>query len=146
VDILENQFARVRSTVPVLRFWLPLEEREGARGGRGRGVGASPPDGRIRSTLFVCLLASHPPQTRSKIAMAEARYGGAYVPKEAEPVDPKPAIDAACHSGCTKAWDIYKECEARIEAKGRGECSGYYMDYFKCIDHCATKKLFKALN
>ena len=78
--------------------------------------------------------------------MAEARYGGAYVPKEAEPVDPKPAIDAACHSGCVKVWDIYKECEARIEEKGRGECSGYYMDYFKCIDHCATKKLFKALN
>ena len=31
-------------------------------------------------------------------------------------------------------WETYKKCEARIEEKGRGECSGYYMDYFKCID------------
>ena len=29
--------------------------------------------------------------------------------------------------------------------QGRGECSGYYMDYFKCIDKCAVKSLFKQL-
>ena len=38
-----------------------------------------------------------------------------------------------------------KKCEVRIEEKGRGECSGFYMDYFKCIDHCAHKKLFNSL-
>lgn len=86
-------------------------------------------------TSLVCI-RSPPPR----------RYGGAYVAKEAEAVDPKIAIDAACHSGCEKVWDIYLECGKRIEEKGRGECSGYYMDYFKCIDKCATKKLFKELN
>lgn len=30
--------------------------------------------------------------------------------------------------------------------QGRGDCAGYYMDYFKCIDQCATKLLFKALD
>ena len=30
-------------------------------------------------------------------------------------------------------------------AQGHGECSGYYMDYFKCIDKCASKVLFNEL-
>jgi hypothetical protein len=30
--------------------------------------------------------------------------------------------------------------------QGRGDCAGYYMDYFNCIDKCATKSLFKALD
>jgi hypothetical protein len=30
-------------------------------------------------------------------------------------------------------------------SQGRGECSGYYMDYFACIDKCSTKVLFKEL-
>ena len=37
------------------------------------------------------------------------------------------------------------EWERRAEKKGRGECSGYYMDYFRCIDKCSTKTLFKEL-
>jgi len=138
VDILENQFARVRS----FYRW----RRERGQGGVGD-AGSGPPPRWPHQIHALCVSPRVAPTADPKQnTMAEARYGGAYVPKEAEPVDPKPAIDAACHSGCTKAWDIYKECEARIEAKGRGECSGYYMDYFKCIDHCATKKLFKALN
>ena len=73
------------------------------------------------------------------------RYGGAYIPTEVEAVDPKPEFDKKCHSHCTKAWDAYKACETRIEEKGAGQCSGQYMDYFKCIDKCATKPLFKSL-
>ena len=74
------------------------------------------------------------------------RYGGAYTPKEPDdPVDPKPAIEKTCEPACSSVWEIYKKCEVRIEEKGRGECSGYYMDYFKCIDKCAHKKLFNSL-
>lgn len=34
---------------------------------------------------------------------------------------------------------------ARSRPQGRGDCAGYYMDYFKCIDKCASKMLFKTL-
>ena len=30
--------------------------------------------------------------------------------------------------------------------QGHGECSGYYMDYFKCVDKCSVKNLFKELS
>ena len=68
------------------------------------------------------------------------------MPTEAEAIDTKPAVDKSCEPGCVSVWETYKKCEARIEEKGRGECSGYYMDYFKCIDKCAVKKLFKTLD
>ena len=169
--------------------------------------------------------------------MAESRYGGAYVPKEAEDVDPKLEIDKKCESRCTSALAAYDACAVRIEEKvrssgnrvpfrhatpplspqpsplflsfpsfttlhhdstlhlpstlstlpppyiiinaflhptrparggsflaptpvyalprptslphptpstlqGRGECSGYYMDFLKCVDTCAAKSLF----
>ena len=128
------------------------------------------------------------------------RYGGAYIAATSEPVDTKPAVDKKCSPHCTHAWEVYKQCEARIEEKvrahascraarrsrssgsgtcplslslprapcapllmncrrpprrvrparialpqGGGQCTGYYMDYFKCIDHCASKYLFKTL-
>ena len=34
----------------------------------------------------------------------------------------------------------------RIEAKGQGECSGWYMDYLTCVDKCAAQVLFKTLS
>eukprot|EP00325_Prymnesiales_sp_UTEX-LB-985_P025710 CAMPEP_0174718226 /NCGR_PEP_ID=MMETSP1094-20130205/28344_1 /TAXON_ID=156173 /ORGANISM="Chrysochromulina brevifilum, Strain UTEX LB 985" /LENGTH=78 /DNA_ID=CAMNT_0015918279 /DNA_START=12 /DNA_END=248 /DNA_ORIENTATION=+ len=77
--------------------------------------------------------------------MAEPRYGGAYIPGEVESVDPKTELDAKCHHHCEAVWSAYKKCEERIEAKGAGQCSGQYMDYFRCIDHCSTKSLFKKL-
>jgi hypothetical protein len=40
----------------------------------------------------------------------------------AEPVDPKPAADKACHTPCIKAWVAYEACTARIAAKGEGTC------------------------
>lgn len=77
---------------------------------------------------------------------AEPKYGGAYVAPEAEAVDPKPAIEEKCAPGCSNVWGAYEKCAVRIEEKGRGDCAGYYMDYFNCIDKCATKSLFKALD
>lgn len=75
--------------------------------------------------------------------MAEPRYGGAYIPTEQEAVDTKGDVDKKCHPGCAAVWEVYKQCETRIEEKGAGQCSGFYMDYFRCIDKCSTKHLFK---
>eukprot|EP00310_Coccolithus_braarudii_P016109 CAMPEP_0183331146 /NCGR_PEP_ID=MMETSP0164_2-20130417/548_1 /TAXON_ID=221442 /ORGANISM="Coccolithus pelagicus ssp braarudi, Strain PLY182g" /LENGTH=77 /DNA_ID=CAMNT_0025499533 /DNA_START=41 /DNA_END=274 /DNA_ORIENTATION=- len=75
-----------------------------------------------------------------------SRYGGAYEPKDVgEAEDVKPQIEAKCHSGCTKSFDLLQKCEARIEEKGSGECSGWYMDYLHCIDKCSSKLIFKTL-
>eukprot|EP00308_Calcidiscus_leptoporus_P010458 CAMPEP_0119355830 /NCGR_PEP_ID=MMETSP1334-20130426/4616_1 /TAXON_ID=127549 /ORGANISM="Calcidiscus leptoporus, Strain RCC1130" /LENGTH=76 /DNA_ID=CAMNT_0007369759 /DNA_START=28 /DNA_END=258 /DNA_ORIENTATION=- len=74
-----------------------------------------------------------------------ARYGGAYMAKEVEDVDTKPAVDAKCHALCPKPWAALQKCEARIEEKGSGECSGWYMDYLHCVDKCSSKVLFKTL-
>lgn len=30
----------------------------------------------------------------------------------------------------------YEMCGERIEAKGHGDCAGYFMDYVKCVDQC----------
>lgn len=60
-------------------------------------------------------------------------------------VDSKEQVDKKCHGSCASVWETYKKCEARIEEKGRGDCIGYYSDYFKCIDNCAVKTLFKTL-
>jgi len=77
--------------------------------------------------------------------MAEPRYGGAFVPQEVEAVDPKSAVDEKCGLGCVAVWEKYEACASRIEEKGRGECSGFYMDYFQCVDKCSSKNLFKHL-
>ncbi|KAL1525479.1 hypothetical protein AB1Y20_020335 [Prymnesium parvum] len=76
--------------------------------------------------------------------MAEPRYGGAYVPIDLC-TDPKPDVDRKCAPGCSAAWEKYQACATRIEEKGSGECSGYYMDYFKCVDKCTAKSLFSQL-
>ena len=97
--------------------------------------------------LSLLLLLTPLPSTLAEYkTMPEPRYGGIYTPKEPDdPVDPKPAIEKTCEPNCAGVWATYKKCEVRIEEKGRGECSGFYMDYFKCIDHCAHKKLFNSL-
>lgn len=82
---------------------------------------------------------------RQANGMTEPRYGGAYVPSEPELQDVKEGIDKKCHAGCASAWDAYKKCAARIEEKGHGECAGWYMDYFRCLDTCAAKYTFKSL-
>ena len=62
--------------------------------------------------------------------------------EEEEPVDPKIAIDAKCaaSTACTKLLVEYEACAKRIEAKGQGECSGWYMDYLGCIDACVRPR------
>jgi len=75
----------------------------------------------------------------------EPSYSGAYLPKSTAEVDFTKAVDDACHKTCPGAWSKYEACERRIEAKGHGECSGFYMDYLHCVDQCSSKLLFKTL-
>ena len=60
--------------------------------------------------------------------------------------DCKPAIDERCSHRCHHQWEDYERCAKRIEAKGEGECSGWYMDYLTCVDKCAAQVLFKTLS
>ena len=76
---------------------------------------------------------------------AEPRRGGAYEAKSTA-VDCKPAIDERCSHRCHHQWEDYERCAKRIEAKGEGECSGWYMDYLTCVDKCAAQVLFKTLS
>lgn len=59
-----------------------------------------------------------------------------------DPVCPIPAITEACKPHCTKFWDNYKACAARIEKKGEGECEPWYFDYLHCIDKCVSFTLY----
>ena len=58
--------------------------------------------------------------------------------EEGDPVDPKETVDQKCARTveCTKLLIEYEKCAARIDGKGSGHCSGQYMDYIGCIDHC----------
>ena len=55
-------------------------------------------------------------------------------------MDPKPALEKACHTPCVPLWDNYKKCEERVTAKGDGDCSPWYFDYWKCVDKCVRAK------
>jgi len=79
------------------------------------------------------------------LSMAEPRYGGMFVPREVEVVDPKDLLEKGCEASCGKALETYQACAARIEEKGSGECSGWYGDYVHCVDSCVSKTLFKKL-
>jgi len=61
--------------------------------------------------------------------------------------DVKAIADTKCKESfaCKKMLVEYEECAARIEKKGRGECSGYYHDYIGCVDRCASGNFFPKL-
>jgi ubiquinol-cytochrome c reductase subunit 6 len=59
---------------------------------------------------------------------------------DSEPVDPKPAIEAACAPACSTAWTAYEKCKERIAAKGSGNCEAWAFDYWKCIDKCVSRR------
>ena len=49
----------------------------------------------------------------------------------------KEAADKLCEPKCAKAWSEYIKCSERIkEHHGGHDCSAWYVDYWKCIDHC----------
>ncbi|KAJ1631446.1 hypothetical protein T492DRAFT_995401 [Pavlovales sp. CCMP2436] len=71
------------------------------------------------------------------------RYNGAFIiPDLDEAVDTSPAVEKECHSSCTAVFAAYEACAERIVDKPEGHCTGQYLDYFACIDHCAAGKKF----
>ena len=52
--------------------------------------------------------------------------------------DQKAMHDERCAktTECAMLYVQYEACAKRIEAKGHGECTGYYMDYLGAIDRC----------
>ena len=69
--------------------------------------------------------------------------------EEEEVVDPKIAQDEKCGktASCAKILAAYDACAERIEAKGRGECTGQYMDFVACVDNCVSRPvLWNALD
>jgi len=67
--------------------------------------------------------------------------------EEVETVDPKLSVDDHCKASvsCMALFLKYEACQTRIEAKGAGTCTGQYMDWVGCVDHCATHSLFSKL-
>lgn len=64
---------------------------------------------------------------------------------EAEIVDPKPVAEAKCAPQCNKFDQVYQQCVKRIEGQEGKHCTGYKMDYWKCIDKCAAPLYFPKL-
>eukprot|EP00871_Galdieria_phlegrea_P003533 jgi/Galph1/4180/GphlegSOOS_G2814.1 len=66
---------------------------------------------------------------------------------EEEPVDKKPEIEESCKPHCSREWAEYRACVKRIENDTTGEahCTGQYLDFWHCVDHCAAKKIFQTL-
>jgi len=65
-----------------------------------------------------------------------------------DPVCVKPELDAKAHPKCAKQFSAYESCAQRVAAgsveQGKN-CSGYYNEYFMCIDKTNAKALFKLL-
>ena len=61
--------------------------------------------------------------------------------EEPEVLDQKAVADAKCAKSVevAKLYVEYEACAKRIEAKGHGECTGYYMDYLGAIDKCVRR-------
>merc|ERR1719495_223161 len=49
------------------------------------------------------------------------------------------------HECCHDEENAYKACIKRIKAKGRGNCKGWYMDMWECIDINSASLIFKTL-
>lgn len=58
--------------------------------------------------------------------------------EEEELPDQKKIADDRCArtTACAKLFVEYEACSKRIEQKGHGECTGYYMDYLGAVDRC----------
>ena len=64
-----------------------------------------------------------------------------------EVTDPKMLMDVKCGNtiACQKLHLVYEQCQSRVEAKGAGHCTGQFMDYMGCVDHCTSAHLFTKL-
>lgn len=64
---------------------------------------------------------------------------------EEDVVCPKPKLEERCKRDCVGLFKEAQKCAKRVEADETGEahCTGQYFDYWKCIDKCVAKQLFK---
>ena len=63
-------------------------------------------------------------------------------------VDIRAALAEECrenNGACSKLWSEYLACKSRIEAKGSGECSAQYFEYYAELDKCIVPKLWPTL-
>lgn len=60
-----------------------------------------------------------------------------------EPVDILPTLKKECLTKCPAPKAAYEACIKRIEAKGEGDCEGWYFDMLTCVDHCVAPKILK---
>jgi hypothetical protein len=65
---------------------------------------------------------------------------------EEEVPDQKAVHDERCAktTECAMLYVQYEACAKRVEAKGHGECTGYYMDYLGAIDRCVRHARLRA--
>ena len=77
--------------------------------------------------------------------MIPARVAGKMADDDELP-DQKQVNDDMCAKKpeCASLYVQYEACAKRIEAKGHGECTGYYMDYLGAIDRCVRYALPRA--
>ena len=63
----------------------------------------------------------------------------------ADAEDQKPRIEEECRKHCPVKQKLYDDCVKRVREKGDGNCVGYYLELWHCIDHCAAPQYFKLL-
>ena len=76
---------------------------------------------------------------------AARRVAGKMADDEELP-DQKQINDDRCAktTECASLYVHYEARAKRIEAKGHGECTGYYMDYLGAIDRCVRYARLRA--
>ena len=65
---------------------------------------------------------------------------------EEDLVDPATGIKEACadSSECSKYKSRFEECTSRVESKSATTetCFEEILDFYHCMDHCASKEIF----
>jgi len=66
--------------------------------------------------------------------------------EEEDLVDPATVIKEKCaETDCTKYKDRLDECTTRVQSKNKTTetCFEEILDFYHCVDHCASDKIFK---
>lgn len=58
--------------------------------------------------------------------------------------DKKAEVEKKCEPGCAHLFIAYQDCAHRIEGRDDAHCTGQYLDYTKCIDHCVCRSTLAA--
>lgn len=56
-----------------------------------------------------------------------------------EAVDVKEALEKKCEPSCSYFYLAYTDCAKRIEGSSEAHCTGQFLDYTRCIDHCVRR-------